>query len=579
MLKPRESLRDLPYLDNNNKDTKFRLKLDCNENIYGVSNFVLSAVKNIEEKDIALFPNYDKCIDKLCVRFDIAKDNLFFACDNYDAVNKILNTYMEQDDEFLSFEFISNVIINNLKNLNAKIKIAKYNETFTFEKDEFTKNITNKTKVIYLSTPNSITGYLIKASMIEVIIKEYPEILFIIDCSYINFANNSVIEDFIDLTKKYDNLAIIESYSAGYALAGLKFALIAGDGSIINNIKKIAVSNVNSVALISVIAYENDKNKIEEIKEINNKNKELLFSGLKALGFKPYESEANFLLCDFHNYSDFYYRKFKNNGIVVKKFKKDSCFSSCLRITIPKEGGVKYILELLKAKKVLVFNPDNIIFNISNSYYPAIAKTIEILTNEKVSNEKILHVKNLGSLKSNYDLIKKITFELGYEIDNNEILNVFNKIIFSNDESQKKYIDNTSLILSCELLERLNKEYDLVLAANYNAEEINYILEKLNIAEMFSYTASNKELFSGNVLIDDSSNLSEILKCCPYRTIKFFGSSVDDIILGNSLNVDTIGVFADEDNNVMKNNFKHLGAKYILNNVQNLENFLKDIEE
>ena len=63
----------------------------------------------------------------------------------------------------------------------------------------------------------------------------------------------------------------------------------------------------------------------------------------------------------------FCYEKLKKNGVIVRKYSKDSILSTHLRITIPKIGGVKYIIELLNKKDVLLFSVDGTVIDIENS--------------------------------------------------------------------------------------------------------------------------------------------------------------------------------------------------------------------
>ena len=56
--------------------------------------------------------------------------------------------------------------------------------------------------------------------------------------------------------------------------------------------------------------------------------------------------------------------------------------------------------------------------------------------------------------------------------------------------------------------------------------------------------------------------------------------SIDDIIAGNGANVDTIGVISPgADKNIVVNNFKHLCAKYILENINDICDFLNINEQ
>ena len=149
----------------------------------------------------------------------------------------------------------------------------------------------------------------------------------------------------------------------------------------------------------------------------------MFFDELSKKGFKPYQSSANFVLCNFFDYCDFYYQKLKNNGVIVKKFDENSQYSTCLRITVPKEGGVKYISELLNKKDILIINPDNIIFDTQDSLDYAIMYIFRYFTDCKVTYDKILYTKNLGGYNCAWDIIKHLLEEAEVYVELDEIIN------------------------------------------------------------------------------------------------------------------------------------------------------------
>ena len=65
---------------------------------------------------------------------------------------------------------------------------------------------------------------------------------------------------------------------------------------------------------------------------------------------------------DFKNNCDFCYEKLKKNGILTKIFSNNPTLSTHLKITIPKLSGVKYMLEVLAVKEILIFDFDELIF-------------------------------------------------------------------------------------------------------------------------------------------------------------------------------------------------------------------------
>ena len=70
------------------------------------------------------------------------------------------------------------------------------------------------------------------------------------------------------------------------------------------------------------------------------------------------------------------------------------------------------------------------------------------------------------------------------------------------------------------------------------------------------------------------------MNSCPNISIKYIANDVDDIIAANAINLNLIGYIETTSiNNDLLNNFKHLGVKYILNNINDLNNLLIEMEK
>ena len=386
-----------------------------------------------------------------------------------------------------------------------------------------------------------------------------------------------MLEDYTDRIKKFNNVAIVKSFSKDYALAGLRIAFITADESIIKNLKKVIPKhNVNSAAINCAISALNDKNKINEIKELNSKAREEFYEGLKALGYQPYKSHANFILCDFGKYCKYFYAKLEKNGVAVKCFSENSLFNSCLRISVPKISGVKYILELLKIKDLLIFDMDGIIFDITNSYIAAIAETFKYYTGEQIDKSEILYLKNLSGMSCNINVVMSLLEKYGYNLQTSEVAEIFHNFLF-NSSNKKPLIDEERLLISKETFEEITEKYDLVIFSGRFKNEIYYSLNRFDIDKYFYYFVSADDL-PKNMLKPNPYGVLKIMDVCPHKSIRYLGCSVDDIIAGNTANIETIGVVAPSaDFNTAINNFKHLGVKYILDDVNFIYEFLSDI--
>lgn len=453
MIKPKKALEDISPDEDRISSQQWRLKLDKNENIYGCAGNILSVIRNISPEEIACYPNYEKALNKFAEKYNLEKNNILFANGSRNALKNVIETYLDENDKMVS--------------------IVDLNE-----------DIISEVKIIHIETPDSQTGQIIRASDIELLLKKYENKLFVVNCSYSNYSNVITFEDYIDLTKNYNNIVVIKSYSNDFAIAGLRFAVIISADSIISNLKKMVLPyNVNSIAINCALMILNDDKRLDELKELNNGAKNLFEEILQKNDIEFYKSEANFILCNFKDYCDFYYEKFKKQSVITKKYKNNSAFEKHLRITIPTVGGVKFIGELLNKKDVLVFDTKNVLFN----------------------EEKLL--------------------------------------------------------ISIDRLKELSKKYDLVV---YSCEHDFELFKKYDLENCFYGAYLSKDV-----------RIIEFLNKIPHNTIKFFSADINSIIQANLNQLETIGIIpSDSNHQAMINNYRHLGINYIMDEINNIENFL-----
>lgn len=581
MISPKKTLENIEPYETDFFKKDWRLKLDANENIYGSLNSVISAIKNFPEQDISLYPVYGEVINKIAKKYNVDVENILISNGCDEALNVIINTYLDSEDEILSYNPTFSMPALYAKIAGAKTRFIDYSEQFVFKIDDFINGIQPQTKLVYLATPNNPTGEIVKASVLEILLQKFPDILFIIDCTYVNFSYAVAYEDYIDLIKKYDNAILTKSYSKDFAMAGLRFGTIIAHKEIIKNLKKvISPYSVNAVAAYCANVVLYDEKKMEEIKDLNDKARELLYDELEKQGYKPYKSEANFVLCNFYSHCDFYYEKLKKNGVIVRKFSKNSPLSTCLRITVPTIGGVKYIIELMNEKDVIIFNVDNTLVNIENSIIVAIKKTVEHFLDCEIDIKEIIEAKTYSKINSNWECIRFLLESRGVSVSFGEIINVFQNLYYNSKDKTKKYlIDNEELLIDENVIKELSEKYDFVVFTNRFKDEVKYVFEKLNIDKYFYYYLTSDDL-PKNMLKPHPRGCQEILEKCPHKTIKYFGSGIDDIISANTAGIEAIGVISPLcDYNMMVNNYRHLGVKQVMGDIKNIKNFLEEYEK
>ena len=571
-----EHRKKIDLISEKNKDNNIdaRLKLDLNENVFGCNKKILSTLRSFDFDKIAYYADYENIYKKIAQEYNLKKEEITFSNLELDIISSILNAYLEDDEEILSNDLFNESIVNYsiLNGKNTQFIVNK--EAFLCGENQFIEKINEKTKIIYISNPNSITGSFVPFEQIENLIRTNSNKLFVINCEYMSFSKNLDFDKFISLIKNYDNVVVLKSFDKDFAIASLGFCIALADEKIIKNINKLLPRfSLNAFSAFCALSFLNQKEDIEKIKENNDKQKQFLIDEISKHKIEVLNSDANFVLCNFQDKCEFYFNKFKNNGVLTKKFPKDSDFSNYLQIAVATNGATRYVSKLLEKKDLIVFCFDNVVFDVRNSYIEAISRTFEYFSGLKISKKDILNVKNYSKIQNDWEVAQLLLLDKGYDIEIGRIIDKFQEILSL--KSENSIIDNHKLIFSVEILEELSVKYDLALFSEHLKDETIYSLEKYEILKYFSYIVTSDDL-PRNMLKPNSKGLLEILEKCSFNKVTYFGSSVNDAICAHGANVDFIGIASSfDDYTNLVNAFRHHGAKSVLGEVENIISFLE----
>ncbi len=538
MIKSKKTLENLEYYPIDQYYENWELKLDSNENAYGASPCVKNAVHNFSADKIRRYPAYGELIDILSKSINCNKNNLVLTNGCDEAINVFFNTYLEYDDEVLSFsptfsmpELYSGII-------GAKFIKIKYDKKWEFSKEKFEKNITSKTKILYFTTPNNPTGNIINKDDIVYFAKKYREKIIFLDLTYFNYSTQNKAE-FFELPKKFENIVIAKSLSKDHALAGLRLGYLYANENMINEVKKvISPYSVNSCAVFAGIAALSDKNYFEEIKLKLNNSKKLLAKELNEMGYKAVATEANFVLCDFGKFADFTYNNLIKNGIKVKYFKNTDGLQNTFRITSPKLEDIPKITGAIEDKPLFVFDLDGVVFDVQNSYREAIKQTFSYFTGKNCTDCDIQNAKNLGGLSNDWDLTEYLIKQAGKNVKYDDLVNVFQNLFYI--KGKGGLIDNEDNILDENFFKELSNFVNCAVFTGRPTEEAFYSLEKYNIKKYFSYFICNEDV-EGNHK-PSPFGLNIIKENTRYTNICYFGDTVDDIQAGCEAKIETYGI-------------------------------------
>lgn len=325
------------------------IKLNTNESPYPPSPEVLAAVNEKEAALLRLYPDPEGSALKqaLADRYNVKKANIFLANGSDEILNFAFLAFAAGGRKAwfpdISYGFYQ--VFADLYGIPA-VKIP-LEEDFSVDYKSYCA-LSDKGGLICIANPNAPTGLTLSLAQIEEVLKANPDKVVLIDEAYVDFGAESAL----NLTEKYENLLVVQTFSKSRSMAGARFGFAAASPELIEDLEKIKYStnpyNINRLTMAAAIAalksgsyFEDNCRKIMEIREY-------AASELRKSGFSVLPSLANFLFVK----SDFIggeklYQALKKKGILVRHFEKER-ICEYNRITIGTQEEMETLLAKIK---------------------------------------------------------------------------------------------------------------------------------------------------------------------------------------------------------------------------------------
>ena len=233
-----------------------------------------------------------------------------------------------------------------LANLNAiEIKEVFLNRDFQPNVETILDAQNNRSKLLFICSPNNPTANSFESEAIEKLIKNFNGIV-VIDEAYVDFSND---ESWLLRLKEFPNLIVTQTLSKAFGLAGVRLGICYASEEIISVLNKIKPPyNINQLTQDEALKRLNNVASVQrEIQLILSERKNLL-SSLKSISIveNVYASDANFILVKVDD-ANKRYQQLINKGIVVRNRTNQPLCENCLRFTVGTEKENDKLIEIL----------------------------------------------------------------------------------------------------------------------------------------------------------------------------------------------------------------------------------------
>ena len=308
--------------------------IDANENPYGTLNRYPD-------------PLQEELKEKLGIVKGISAQHIFLGNGSDEAIDLVYRIFCEPRQD----NVVAIAPTYGMYAVCADINDVEYrpvllNDDFTLNADRLLEATDERTKVIWICSPNNPTGNAFARQDIEHVLETFPGIV-VVDEAYSDF--NTFRPFRLDLNR-FPNLIVLNTFSKLWASAAIRLGMAFASEEIIALFNKVKYPyNVN------LLTQQQAMRMLDEIPRLNQWRATILNERrnlLPAIAELPvctavYPTDANFFLARMTD-ADGIYHYLVDRGIVVRNRSRVELCGNCLRSTIGTPQETNALLGALR---------------------------------------------------------------------------------------------------------------------------------------------------------------------------------------------------------------------------------------
>ena len=308
------------------------LKLNTNENPFGPSPKVLSAIEGQLGNQLRLYPppNADLLKQAIADYYGLKDSQIFLGNGSDEILAHVFNGLLKK-----ALPLLFPDITYSFYPVFCQLYDIDFEEIPL--RDDLSIDVTDyevPNGGIIFPNPNAPTGRLLAIGEIEYLLKANRNSVVVIDEAYIDFGGQSSI----GLLTDNPNLIVTQTMSKSRSMAGMRIGFALGSADLIEGLERVKNSfnsyPLGHLQIAAGISAIEDSDHFKDTCQRVIHNRAKLTIDLEELGFSVVPSAGNFVLVRHFRASALkIYGQLKNNGILVRHFNKQR-LDNFLRITV-----------------------------------------------------------------------------------------------------------------------------------------------------------------------------------------------------------------------------------------------------
>lgn len=211
--------------------------------------------------------------------------------------------------------------------------------------DAMADAVTERTRLVLLCSPNNPTGTVLRREEVAKFLAVVPaDVLVVLDEAYAEFVRDRAAVNGLDLVAAHPNLCVLRTFSKAYGLAGLRVGYAVAATEVAAGLRAATLPfGVSAAAQAAVVASLAVPELLAERVEAIVAERERMIAALRALGYRPPDSQANFVWLRLGGRTAELVEVLERAGLIVRPYGTEG-----LRITIGTPEANDRVLAALR---------------------------------------------------------------------------------------------------------------------------------------------------------------------------------------------------------------------------------------
>ncbi len=330
-------------------DTSKIVKLNFNENLFVNRSRQTPLIKQVaDEIDLRMYPEDEvpKLVKKVAEYMDVPEDYIIIGNAGDELLDRMIRLFVEKGDVAVSFTPSFAIPRLCVKRQEGEYVTVPLKNDFQLDVPAMLKLFSEKTRLLYLCSPNNPTSNQMKPEDIETLAKAFPGIV-IVDEAYDEFADYS----FVPRIQEFPNMIILRTFSKAFGLAMLRLGYAVANpelAKILTEKAPLPYPVSGFTIRMGIKMLENMDIMQTAVSALKAERGKLIKALNQIEGVEAFDSQADFVLMNTKKSVDKVYEELLRRGVMLKKWGKLLQYDNCFRVTVGLPEMNAKLIETLK---------------------------------------------------------------------------------------------------------------------------------------------------------------------------------------------------------------------------------------